>query len=49
MPTDLMQRLILALVVAALAGYVAYTHPEVVPALALCVAVFVAVAALLKL
>ncbi|MFF7176819.1 hypothetical protein [Streptomyces pseudovenezuelae] len=49
MTTDPMLRLILALVIAAFVGYVAYIHPKIIPALAVGVAVFVAAAGLLKL
>lgn len=49
MSTDRTQQLVLALVVTAFVGYVAYTHPRTVPALGVAAAVFVAVAAVLKL
>ncbi|MFH8939524.1 hypothetical protein [Streptomyces griseosporeus] len=49
MSTDRTQQLVLALVVATLIGHIGYTHPTTVPVLGLCAAVFVAVAAVLKL
>ncbi|MFE9407173.1 hypothetical protein ACFYNY_36280 [Streptomyces sp. NPDC006530] len=48
MPTDHTQQLVLALVVATLLGFIAYTHPASIPVLGLGVTVFVAVAAVLK-
>lgn len=49
MPTDRTQQLVLALVATTLVGHIAYTYPSTVPALTLCAAVFVALAAVLKL
>jgi len=49
MPTDRTQQLVLALVATALVGHIALTYPGAVPALTLCAAVFVALAAVLRL
>ncbi|MEV5847398.1 hypothetical protein AB0M32_36085 [Streptomyces sp. NPDC051985] len=48
-PEDRTQQLVLALIVAVFIGYAGYTHPAIIPALTLSVAVFAAVALLLKL
>jgi hypothetical protein len=49
MLTDRTDQLLLALVATVLVGHIAYSHPGAIPVMTLCAAVFVALAAVLKL
>ncbi|MCX4970832.1 hypothetical protein PUR49_01140 [Streptomyces sp. BE147] len=48
MPVNRTQQIVLALVGTGLVGHIAYAYPSAIPVLTLCVAVFIALSALLS-